>query len=473
MSAGAGGATPKHRVLTRSQAREMDQETKLKSEAAGEGMGNLTGGEDDLNLTAESLDDDYEPPLEVPRGELAKFGQALQELQGQMKMMEAESRRKDEEMARMRRQIHTTGRVPAPMGRGATMSMALGTPSSAAQNSDPASLHQTRPRRTRTLQAQPTTPAHDQTRFSLDSPTMSDGQRVMPRIKTRADMKYSGSVSFNQYLKKFSLVARCNHWTEEEKFGNLIQNLEGDAEAEAVDSGVSTYEELCDVLNEAFEEKTFGRLLLALATRKQQENETVDEFCRALKRIAQKVYKGQPTSARDIGVSTHFVVGLRDPRMMRKVAESGAENLAGFYKAAKLVEAGQEIAPGPKSRKPTDKAAKSRAVETCEAISPAAMPAEVEQLKAEVEKLKMQMSSKKGPNQGGKGRGKGKKPTVDPASYRCYWCGQPGHITRECPVRLAGQQPLVQPVPQPQGNSQGPAWRGAVPVPPSPAPTPL
>ena len=438
--------------------------------------------------------------LNLPRGPAdspsIQLARTVHQLEVRLRVMEHESHLKDVELARLRQMAQTPRSVggsltnqqgtPRRNGTSGTASVApvlrntpvpqtppcldLSTPGSGrnTQSGRPQPRHLTvvsPPRVTRVTSAG----------YLADDNLLAPSRRVvpqptpMPRIKTRGDMKYNGKTSFDQYFKKFELIAACNRWTDEEKFGNLLQNLEGDAESEALESDAMTYLELCRVLGEAFKEDSYSLLLTDMSGRKQREGESVDEYSRALKRMGQRIFQGDSTRARDKGISLSFLPGLRDETMRQKVAEKGPKNLTDMIEAAKLVEAGEEVVkPIPKPRRSSDKsAAKAVTQDTCQAAP--ALTSEFTELKAELERVKTELDKQK--QRGGKGRGRGRQAPDERKPIICYWCRQPGHIARDCAERRREQSQAHQ-GPQGQGNLSGTAWRGTGPAQPSAAPTP-
>lgn len=437
--------------------------------------------------------------LNLPRGPRdspsIQLARTVHQLEVRLRVMEHESHLKDAELARMRQMAQT------PRSVGGSLTNQQGTPqrdgtsgalsiANVLRNTPvhrtPPCLDQSTPGSGRNTHSGRPQPQHlaivspprvtrvTSAGYLADDNLLAPSRRVvpqptpMPRIKTRGDMKYNGKTSFDQYFKKFELIAACNRWTDEEKFGNLLQNLEGDAESEALESDAMTYIGLCRVLGEAFTEESFSILLTDMSGRKQREGESVDEYSRALKRMGQRIFQGDSTRARDKGISLSFLPGLRDETMRQKVAEKGPKNLTDMIEAAKLVEAGEEVVkPVPKPRKSSDKsAAKAVTKDTCKATS--APTSNFTELKEELEKVKAELERQR--QRGGKGRGRGRQAPDERRPVICYWCRQPGHIARDCAERRREQSQAHQGSTGP-GNSNGTTWRGTGSAQPSAAPT--
>ena len=279
--------------------------------------------------------------------------------------------------------------------------------------------------------------------------------RDAPRIKTRGDMKYSGSTPFSTYLRRFQLIAECNEWSALERYGNLIQNLAGAAEEEFAESGASTFPAVCSVLQRAFPEEDGQTVMNKLGQRVQEKDESLIEFQRAIKRLVFKAHTHADEETRDEIGRQHFINGLRDARIRRKLRESDILGFDQVVRKAVNLEACQE----------TEKdALKSRAKVVTESVTHEAEegawgPAFVKQVTEELEGIRKQLNKRP---HNSKGRGKPQK--TPKKSILCYYCQQPGHMIRECPYRQAGLCPPVMthmtqamPVQQPvyQGNGRG------------------
>ena len=283
-----------------------------------------------------------------------------------------------------------------------------------------------------------------------------------PRIKTRGDMKYTGSIPFQTYLKKFELIADCNEWTAQEVYGNLIQNLSGAAEEEFTESGAGTFRSVCDILNKAFPREDSQTVLNKLSKRVQEKGESLTDFKRAIKRLVYKAHESADSTTRDQICRQYFIEGVKDKRIRRKLKESEILDFDRIVRRAINLEACQE------AEDTSDKARVKTVAETTSDRSDAEgawAPAFVQQITTELESIKKRLDKQPGKPKKGFKKGNNSKDII------CFYCRQPGHMVRECPFKQAKVCPPLPQMAYPsypmpyQGNGQGQVLSpGATPV---------
>jgi len=164
-------------------------------------------------------------------------------------------------------------------------------------------------------------------------------------IKLKPDT-YDGSVSLNEFLIQFQLIARANRWTEEAKTAILISCLRG--KARVVLESVSdlenlSYEELKSKLELRFgETHSLQNYYSQFTNRRQKFGEDIASLGSDLERLSQLAYPECSQIIRDKIACAQFVSALSDRFVSRTLQLEGITSLREAIVRAKTIKLIQE-----------------------------------------------------------------------------------------------------------------------------------
>lgn len=224
---------------------------------------------------------------------------------------------------------------------------------------------------------------------------------------------FDGSISWTVYKRQFEAAAQVNNWdTEEKKATALVLALRGKA-AELLQSitNQQDYTAIVKAMELRYGDEHLEEVYrVQLKTRQQRSGETLQELEADIERLAHLAY---PTAAQDfldVFITDAFIDAIRDPELKKAIRISGKRKssealvYALSYEAAK--DASKNIHHG-------------RRLEVQEEDL-------TQLLRRVTEVLEERRPSKK---QEGQNR----------TSVRCWNCGEPGHLQRNCTRRFPRQ----------------------------------
>jgi len=157
---------------------------------------------------------------------------------------------------------------------------------------------------------------------------------------------YDGSVSLNEFLIQFELIARANRWTGETKTAILISCLRGKARAvleSVLDLENLSYEELKSKLELRFgETHSLQNYYSQFTNRKQKFGEEIASLGSDLERLSQLAYPECSQIIRDKIACAQFVSALSDRFVSRTLQLEGITSLRLAIERAKTIKLIQE-----------------------------------------------------------------------------------------------------------------------------------
>jgi len=238
-----------------------------------------------------------------------------------------------------------------------------------------------------------------------------------------------------EWFQRFEICAAANEWNNETKLLKLPTLLEGEALAvwlELSVEGTADYATAKKSLINKMAPTEFISLE-EFHSRKLRPAEAIALYLHDLKRLLKQAMPGLAAEAAKPLLLHQFLAGLPGPISRQLRAVGVADNLDVVVERAKLLMAVDE-------QEKTTAAVSTRATEFDE------LKTQMQQLTEQVAAL----TTKQKPSEG---------------AQRCYYCKQPGHTQRYCPVRRANQRCFTCGRPGHlardcwQGNDQGmPVW---------------
>ncbi|GFW63297.1 gag-Pol polyprotein [Trichonephila clavipes] len=136
---------------------------------------------------------------------------------------------------------------------------------------------------------------------------------------------YDGKSSWQVYKTQFSIVADANQWDSQTKACQLAASLRADA-ADILQTLPETqrldFDALVNALELRFGEKCvkdYSRL--QLKSRQQKVSETLQELATDVERLSHLAFSDCPTEVREVLALQHFIDGVRDPEIQKKLSE--------------------------------------------------------------------------------------------------------------------------------------------------------
>jgi|GEM_PF-2455060 len=164
-------------------------------------------------------------------------------------------------------------------------------------------------------------------------------------IKLKPDT-YDGSVSLNEFLVQFELIARVNRWSGDAKTAMMVSSLRGKARVvlESVqDLENLSYDELKSKLELRFGETHSSQNYYSQFTnRRQKFGEDIASFGSDLERLARLAYPECSQAIRDKIACAQFVSALSDRFVSRNLQLEGITSLREAIVRAKTIKLIQE-----------------------------------------------------------------------------------------------------------------------------------
>ena len=229
--------------------------------------------------------------------------------------------------------------------------------------------------------------------------------------------RFDGSIPWRDYKEHFEACAAINDWAVKYKARFLAASLKGVAQQVLGDKSEPSYHELMQLLERRFGPGQRAEVYLAeLRGRQRKPNESIQELGHAIRRLTALAYPELARDAQDRLGKTHFID-----------AEPDKEIRVGIYRAnpASLDEAiriALEIESFMETERMQHGVHRSRQVRSLEGNSQR-VEEELSRMRQHIQELEKELKSSKE---------YARKPNV---RYRCWHCGQPGHIMRNCRVR--------------------------------------
>ena len=229
--------------------------------------------------------------------------------------------------------------------------------------------------------------------------------------------RFDGSIPWRDYKEHFEACAAINDWADKEKARFLAASMKGVAQQVLGDKSEPSYHELTQLLERRFGPGQRAEVYLAeLRGRQRKPNESIQELGHAIRRLTALAYPELARDAQDRLGKTHFID-----------AEPDKEIRVGIYRAnpASLDEAiriALEIESCMETERMRHGVHRSRQVRSLEGNSQR-VEEEISRMRQHIQELEKELKSSKE---------YARKPSV---RYRCWHCGQPGHIMRNCRVK--------------------------------------
>ena len=249
--------------------------------------------------------------------------------------------------------------------------------------------------------------------------------RPVSQVSTRpADLRpvqrpssYDGKAPWDSYQIQFETAAEINNWGPEEKVKYLVTSLTGSALAvlhTIPPEKRQSYPELVAALGARFNDgKTGEYAKIALQERMRKAKESLPELAADVESLVRKAYPSIDERAIDTLACDHFIRALTDQEVKQQVKYRAPTTLKQALEFAVQIEAACWTVP---------KSATTRHhVRAISAEGGSQEPKYVdllEQIKRLVESLTSQLGTS--------------KTQRDRSRTRCYNCGEPGHIARNC-----------------------------------------
>ena len=255
---------------------------------------------------------------------------------------------------------------------------------------------------------------------------------------------YSGRTEVETFLRKFSICARNNEWSDEEKLNQLMFSLVEPASQllwESDSDNLVTWSALVQRLRERYGSAEQQALYQTqLSTRKQKADEEFGVLVHDIRRLTTLAYPGSSTVHSEAIAIRAFVDALYDRTLALKIREKEPKSLDEAYKVAMRLDGYQKAevdGDGQSERRP----GRIKAVKETEST----MEALLRRLE-ELEKKAKQRSSATQPSNDSNGTWRDRTVSMDDRrlnvngndwrdSQRCYICNMQGHLARACPCR--------------------------------------
>lgn len=225
--------------------------------------------------------------------------------------------------------------------------------------------------------------------------------------------KFDGKTSWKLYHRQFDRISKMNNW-QHQMTDYLWIHLTADALAfmeETPGASVMTYDEMCNALDGRFGAERLSNVYKAqLLNRRRKSGETLSELGQDMRRLVNNAYPNFNSEAKEeiavekfldaLNADTRRTIYQENPTTLNQAIEKGLKIEAwGIVEETKHGKTTIRVAQEPKAEEVIDNE-------------------NIRLLKDLQQKVNdMQIKRK------------------DPRGFSCYYCGKPGHISRECHSR--------------------------------------
>ena len=229
--------------------------------------------------------------------------------------------------------------------------------------------------------------------------------------------RFDGSISWRDYKEHFEACAAINDWAVKDKARFLAASLKGVAQPVLGDKSEPSYHELMQLLERRFGPGQRAEVYLAeLRGRQRKPNESIQELGHAIRRLTALAYPELAKDAQDRLGKTHFIDAEPDKEIRVGIYRANTASLDEAIRIALEIESFME------TERMRHGVQRSRQVRSLEGNSQR-VEVELSRMSQHIQELEKQLKSSKED---------AKKSSV---RYRCWHCGQPGHIMRNCRVK--------------------------------------
>ena len=258
--------------------------------------------------------------------------------------------------------------------------------------------------------------------------------------------RFDGSIPWRDYKEHFEACAAINDWAVKEKARFLAASLKGVAQQVLGDKSEPSYHELTQLLERRFGPGQRAEVYLAeLRGRQRKPNESIQELGHAIRRLTALAYPELARDTQDRLGKTHFIDAEPDKEIRMGIYRANPASLDEAIRIALEIESFME------TERMRHGVHRSRQVRSLEGNSQR-VEEELSRMRQHIQELEKELKSSKE---------YARKPSV---RYRCWHCGQPGHIMRNCRVRKQNkrqrsQETTSETVVARRNNTDDRSWR--------------
>ena len=158
------------------------------------------------------------------------------------------------------------------------------------------------------------------------------GDRTPSRHRRHRDIKvdkFDGSTCVEIFINKFEDIADYNDWDENDKLVHLKASLSGSATYLLTESKGLTYEDMKEKLRRRYSTREQQeRFKVELRTRKRRPDESLQDLCHDIERLAALAYPETTSEMRDVLGRDAFIDALNNGALEFKVKERETPTLA-------------------------------------------------------------------------------------------------------------------------------------------------
>jgi hypothetical protein len=236
--------------------------------------------------------------------------------------------------------------------------------------------------------------------------------------------KFSGKTSWEVFQAQFSIAAEMNGWQDDDKAVFLATALEGRAAmvlGSLSDKERRDYNKLVTALTVRFGMAHQSELARAkLKCRSRGKEESIPELAESVETLTRAAYPDASSDLQDTIAKDNFIDALLDEDMRLKVRQARPQSLQAALENALELESFQ-LASRHRNRTPRGPSLNVRKVN--ENIPPESDEnSSIKRLELMIDRLLQELT--KNPR---------RRPPRPPTSAKCWSCGEPGHLQRNCP----------------------------------------
>lgn len=254
---------------------------------------------------------------------------------------------------------------------------------------------------------------------------------------------FDGSTNWSDFKSHFEVCAELNCWSMIEKGMYLAVSLRGNAQGvlgNLPSNDQRTYDALCTALQQRFAPTNQTELYRAqLRERKQKAVESLPELGQDVRRLTNLAYPTATVDLKEILAKEQFIDALRDPDMRLRIKQARpvdlndavrhAVELQAFQSADKKMQESQGYVRA--AEKDISEVKESNTEKVLKDITDA-----LSLLKKDVKSLKERQD---GHFSSQPSLDKREQNATQNRTFKCYFCGRPGHMKNKCRDFLASQ----------------------------------